>query len=132
MQNVNKTLTKTLLHFSEFCSNLSRINNFQQANAPWQMFLAITKGTYMLKVNNKNTGKRCKICSKLTTKTTRATSIVNWSLSSATGGFIVSLKRIFRLALVFLLIMMTLAWKCRLETYYLNENYIYSTWGYLF
>ena len=39
------------------------------------MIMSLQYGISMLKVNNKNTRKRCEKCSKLTTKITRATSI---------------------------------------------------------
>ena len=38
------------------------------------MIMSLQYGILMLKVNNRNTRKRCEKCSKLTTKNTRATS----------------------------------------------------------
>ena len=38
------------------------------------MIMSLQYGISMLKVNNRNTRKRCEKCSKLTTKNTRATS----------------------------------------------------------
>ena len=51
-------------------------------------------GIYLFKFNNRNTGKRCGICSKLTIKTP-------WSRS---GAFIVNFENISQLVLVFLLL----------------------------
>ena len=39
------------------------------AKSVFPVFLVNPVGTYLLKVNNRNTRKRCKICSKLTIKT---------------------------------------------------------------
>ena len=52
----------------------------------------------MLKVNNKNTKTRCEICSKLTKKTPERR---QWH---CTDVFIVNLKRISHLVLMFLLL----------------------------
>ena len=53
---------------------------------------------YPLKVNNKNTRKRCEICSKLTIKTSKRH---HWCRS---GVFIVNFQHISQLVLVFLLL----------------------------
>ena len=71
-QNVNKTLTRTLLQFTKFCSSVSV--DFELISVPWETLNVILYGISMLKVNNKNTRKRCEICLKFT-KNTRATSI---------------------------------------------------------
>ena len=55
-------------------------------------------GIYLLKVNNRNTRKRCEICSKLTIKTPNRR---QWRRS---GVFIVNFKHISYLVLVFLLL----------------------------
>ena len=54
-------------------------------------------GTYLLKVNNRNTRTRCEICLKLTTKTPER---CHWRRY---GVFIVSFEYISHLVLVFLL-----------------------------
>ena len=53
---------------------------------------------YMLKVNNRNTRAKCKICSKLTTKTPER---LHWRRS---GVFNVKFEHISHLVLVFLLL----------------------------
>ena len=53
-------------------------------------------GTYMFKVNNRNTKTRCKICLKLTIKTPE------WRQWRRSGVFIVNFKHISRLVLLFL------------------------------
>ena len=60
----------------------------------------------MFKVNNRNTGTRCDICSKLTLKTPERR---YWRRS---GVFNVNFEHISHLVLVFLVL--TLAGKCRL------------------
>ena len=55
-------------------------------------------GIYLLKVNNKNTTKRCEICSKLTIKTPERR---QWRFS---GVFIVKSEHFSHLVLVFLLL----------------------------
>ena len=55
-------------------------------------------GIYLLKVNNRNTGTRCEICSKLTIKTPERR---QWHRS---GVFTVNFKHILHLVLVFLLL----------------------------
>ena len=55
-------------------------------------------GIYLLKVNNRNTGTKCEICSKLTTKTPER---CIWHRSDV---FIVNFEHISHLALVFLLL----------------------------
>ena len=55
-------------------------------------------GNHMFKVNNRNTRKRCEICSKLTIKTPEQR---QWRRS---GVFIVNFEHISHLALVFLLL----------------------------
>ena len=55
-------------------------------------------GIYLLKVNNRNTRKRCEIGSKLTTKIPEGR---HWRRS---GIFIVNFEHISHLALVFLLL----------------------------
>ena len=51
-------------------------------------------GIYVLKVNNRNTGKRCEVCSKLTIKTPELCS----------GVFIIKFEHISHFVLVFLLL----------------------------
>ena len=53
-------------------------------------------GTYMFKVNNRNTKARCKICLKLTIKTPE------WRQWRRSGVYIVNFKHISRLVLLFL------------------------------
>ena len=53
-------------------------------------------GTYMFKVNNRNTKTRCKICLKLTIKTPE------WRQWRRSGVFIVNFKHISRFVLLFL------------------------------
>ena len=53
---------------------------------------------YLFKANNRNTRKRCEICSKLTTKTPER---CHWRRS---GVFIVNFEHVFYLFLVFLLL----------------------------
>ena len=53
-------------------------------------------GTYMFKVNNRNTKTRCKICLKLTIKTPE------WRQGRRSGVYIVNFKHISRLVLLFL------------------------------
>ena len=73
-KNMNKTLSKTLLQLTEFCSSVFVID-VEQVNAPREMIMSLQYGISMLKVNNRNTRKRCEKCSNLTTtKNTRATS----------------------------------------------------------
>ena len=55
-------------------------------------------GNYMFKVNNRNTRKRCKICSKLTIKTPER------SHCRRAGAFIINFEQISYLFLVFLLL----------------------------
>ena len=55
-------------------------------------------GIYLLKVNDRNTGTRCEICSKLTIKTPERR---QWRRC---GVFIVNFEPISRLVLVFLLL----------------------------
>ena len=55
-------------------------------------------GNYILKFHNKNTGLRCEICSKLTTKTPEQ---CHWCRS---GVFIVDFEHISHFSLVFLLL----------------------------
>ena len=55
-------------------------------------------GNYMLKINNRNTRKRCEICSKLTIKTPERR---HWRRS---GVFVANVEHISHLALVFLLL----------------------------
>ena len=55
-------------------------------------------GTYMFKVNNRNTKTRCKICLKLTIKTPE------WRQWRRSGVFIVNFEDISHLVLVFLLL----------------------------
>ena len=54
-------------------------------------------GNYMFKVNNRNTRKRCEICSKLTIKTSEGCQLLH------SGVFIVNFDYISYLVLVFLL-----------------------------
>ena len=68
-KNLNKTLSKTLLKLTKFCSSAFVIK-VEQVNAPWEVMTSLQYGISMLKVNDRNTGKRCEKCSKLTTKIT--------------------------------------------------------------
>ena len=73
-------------------------------------------GNYMFKVNNRNTGSRCKICLKLTIKTPERH---QWRRS---GVFIVNFEHISLRGLVFQV--WTLAGKCRqgnVNTYFQNR-----------
>ena len=63
----------------------------------WCKFCKCPANIYLLKVNNRNTGKRCEICSKLTKKTLERH---QWHGS---GVFIVTFEYISHLFLVFLL-----------------------------
>ena len=63
-----------------------------------EAFTKIPVGIYLLNVNNRNTGTRCEICSKLTIKTPERR---QWRRS---GAFIVNYEQISHLALVFLLL----------------------------
>ena len=55
-------------------------------------------GIYLLKVNNRNTGTRCEICSKLIIKTSER------RLKRRSGVFIINFEHISHLVLVFLLL----------------------------
>ena len=57
---------------------------------------AFPAGIYLLKVNKRNTITRCKICSKLTMKTTEGHQV--------SGVFIVNFEHISHFVLVFLLL----------------------------
>ena len=59
--------------------------------------IPISVGIYMFKVNNRNTRKKCEICSKLTIKTPQR---LHWRRS---GVFIVNFQHISHLVLLFLL-----------------------------
>ena len=61
-----------------------------------------TAGIYMFKVNNRNTRKRCEICSKLTIKTPYRR---QWRRSAI---FIVNFEHISHLALVYLLLILNM------------------------
>ena len=58
----------------------------------------VPAGIYLLKVNNRNTRTRCKICSKITIKIPERR---HWHRS---GIFIVNFEHILHLVLVFLLL----------------------------
>ena len=60
--------------------------------------MSYAAGTYLLKVNNKNTRASCEICSKLTMETLERR---HWHHS---GIFIVKFEQISHLVLVFLLL----------------------------
>ena len=62
----------------------------------------IPVGIYLLKVNNRNTRTRCKICSELTIKTPERR---HWRRS---GVFIVNFEHISHLVLVFLLLTLSI------------------------
>ena len=63
----------------------------------WRALNCISAGIYLLKVNNRNTRTRRKICSKLTIKTPER-------CRRRSGVFIVNIEHISHLALVFLLL----------------------------
>ena len=77
------------LHFHHTCGNIYCYEHLRRL---------IPAGIYMLKVNNRNTGTRCEICSKLTIKIPERR---HWRRS---GVFIVNFEHISHLALVFLLL----------------------------
>ena len=64
-RNVNKTLTKPLLQFTEFCSGVSAFN-FELVNVPCETFNIITIRHLHALSNNKNTWLKCEICLKIT------------------------------------------------------------------
>ena len=66
--------------------------------APQRQMYIYPAGTYLFKVNNRNTRSNCEICSKLTVKTTKQR---HWRRS---GVFIVNFEHISHLVLVFLLL----------------------------
>ena len=68
--------------------------------APFKCGYLYTANIYLFKVTNRNTRKRCKICSKLTIKTSKRS---NWCCS---GVFIFKFERILHLFLVFLLMIL--------------------------
>ena len=78
-------------------------------------------GIYLLKVNNRNTGTRCEICSKLTIK------ILERRQRRRPGIFIVNFEHISHLVLVFLLLTFA-GWvrvkvtSCRYENIYFKFN----------
>ena len=61
-------------------------------------FINLPASIYLLKVNHRNTGKRCEICSKLTLKTPERR---HWRHS---GGVIINFEHISHLFLEFLLV----------------------------
>ena len=64
-------------------------------------------GIYLLKVNNRDTRKRCEICSKLTIKTPEER---QWLLS---GVFIVNSEHILHFVLAFPLLTLNMQWPTR-------------------
>ena len=63
------------------------------------MYVCIPVANYMFKVNNRNTGTGCEVCSKLTVKTPEQR---YWNRS---GVFVVNFEHILHLVLVFLLLL---------------------------
>ena len=89
-------LQNILIETSNIC-----LKNFQIAYLVLWLFFNVIMfpaGIYMFKVNNRNTRKRCEICSKLTIKIQEQR---HWCRS---GIFIVNFEHISRLALVFVLL----------------------------
>ena len=106
--------SRILLHIS-LCSAWIRKNTDQKKFRNWTLFTQCDEkvkdssditndikvhpaNIYLLKVNNKGTRKRCKICSKLTIKTPQ---ICQWLCS---GVFVVNFEHISYIFLVFLLL----------------------------
>ena len=67
-------------------------------DTPTQYILHIQAGSYMFKITNRNTRKRCQICSRLTIKTSDRR---QWRRS---GVFVVNFEHISHLVLEFLLL----------------------------
>ena len=59
------------------------------------IYIEVPTNIYLFKVNNRNTRKRCKICLKLTIKTSKR---------RQTGVFIVNFEHVSHLSLAFLLL----------------------------
>ena len=102
MNNVIIATTMSLLF------TLNKVSNSQKVHLPSTLNISILAGInlekltptniYLSKVNDKNTRKRCEICSKLTIKTPERR---HWRRS---GVFIVNFEHISHLFLVFSLL----------------------------
>ena len=85
-------------HLKMDLKRLRKIEAQRFGNLGWKLFRKIPVGIYLLKVNNRITRSRCKICSKLTIK---APERRQWRRS---GVVIVSFEHISHFVLVFLLL----------------------------
>ena len=105
------------LHF--LCSvSLPKHNNSKQI--PSQQYLIFSKSTI------ENTRKKWEICSNLIIKTPERR---QWSLS---GDFIVYFERIPHLVVVFLLLTLSWAGKCRLGTIYYSHQLLFRLFYFCF
>ena len=89
-----KILRTSLVPMSPFNTTWKTSKNF------WFLMFSgdISANIYLFKVNNKNTSKRCEICSKLTLKTPE------WCQWHRSGVFIINFEYLSHLFLVFLLL----------------------------
>ena len=85
-QNLSASITVALRFFKFFI-----VSNYLRKS-----FLKVLRGIYLLKVNNRNTGTRCEICSELTIKKPERRQ------RCRSGVFIVNFKHTSHLVLVFL------------------------------
>ena len=90
----NKTTLKLIDVF--FLSLYLTLNAFQKEYS--EAYQTTPAGIYLLKYNNRNTRRRCEICSNLTLKTPERR---HWRHS---GVFIVNFEHISHIVLVFLLL----------------------------
>ena len=81
--------------------NMFQSLNFEVIDMAWiSTDITSPANIYLFKDNNRNTTKRCEICSKLTLKTPE------WFWWRRSGVFIVNFKHISQLFLVFLLLIL--------------------------
>ena len=92
--DINTRLVSWLIHLFQVNNNGTRMT---QTDAT----LATLENIYLFKMNNRNTKKRCEICSTLTMKTPERR---HWPRS---GVFIVNFEHILHLFLMFLLLIWT-------------------------
>ena len=103
--------------FKHTCALDSKSN--ESENSFWFRYPA---GNYMFKVNNRNTRRRCEICSKLTIKVSERRQ------SRCSGVFIVNFKHISHLVLVFLLLIdFHMKISCRFEISFRSKLSIWNS-----